>query len=43
MEVNKDETERCIAIGAFKNGNIDRSEKYLGKAEVLFPTQRGEG
>lgn len=45
MEVNKDEAERCIqiAIDAFNNGNIDRSEKFLRKAENLFPTQRAKG
>jgi len=42
--VNKDEAERCIqiAIDEFKKGNIDRSEKFLLKAESLFPTQRAK-
>lgn len=45
MEVNKDEAERCIqiAIEAFKSGNVERSEKFLRKAENLFPTQRAKG
>lgn len=45
MEVNKDEAERCIqiAIESFKSGNVDRSEKFLRKAESLFPTQRAKG
>lgn len=45
MEVNKDEAERCIqiAIDALKSGNVERSEKFLRKAENLFPTQRAKG
>lgn len=43
--MNKDEAERCIeiAIDALKNGNVSRSEKFLRKAENLFPTQRAKG
>lgn len=43
--MNKDEADRCIqiAIDAFKSGNIDRSEKFLRKAENLFPSQRAKG
>lgn len=45
MEVNKDEAERCIqiAIDALKSGNIERSEKFLRKADNLFPSQRAKG
>lgn len=45
MEVNKDEAERCIeiALDALKNGNVERCEKFLRKAENLFPTQRAKG
>lgn len=45
MEVNKDEAERCIhiAIDALKSGNVERSEKFLRKAENLYPTQRAKG
>ncbi|KAJ6636218.1 DnaJ like subfamily B member 12 [Pseudolycoriella hygida] len=44
MEVNRDEAERCIeiAIDALKSGNVDRSEKFLRKAESLFPSQRAK-
>lgn len=45
MEVNKDEAERCIqiAIEALKSGNVERSEKFLRKADNLFPSQRAKG
>lgn len=45
MEVNKDEAERCIQIAkeALKRGNVERSEKFLRKAENLFPTQQAKG
>lgn len=45
MEVNKDEADRCIqiAIDALKSGNTERSEKFLRKAENLYPTQRAKG
>ncbi|XP_037050350.1 dnaJ homolog subfamily B member 12-like [Bradysia coprophila] len=44
MEVNKDEAERCIqiAIDALKSGHVERSEKFLRKAENLYPTQRAK-
>lgn len=45
MEVNKDEAERCIEIAteALKSGNIVRAEKFLNKAENLYPSQRAKG
>lgn len=45
MEVNKDEADRCIEIGAaaMNAGDIARAEKFLNKAEKLFPTQRAKG
>lgn len=45
MEVNKDEAERCIeiAIDAIKAGNAQRAEKFLKKAESLFPSQKARG
>lgn len=45
MEVNKDEAERCIdiAIEAMKSGNLARSEKFLRKAENLYPSKRSKG
>lgn len=45
MEVNKDEAERCIEIGiaALKAGNIERAEKFVKKADNLYPTERAKG
>lgn len=45
MEGNKDEAERCIdiAIEAAKLGNYERAEKFLRKADALFPTQKSKG
>lgn len=45
MEVNKDEAERCIeiALDAIKTGNVTRAEKFLNKAENLYPSQRAKG
>lgn len=45
MEGNKDEAERCIdiAIDAAKLGNYERAEKFLRKADALFPTQKAKG
>lgn len=45
MEGNKDEAERCIEIAekALGEGKYERAEKFLRKAESLFPTQRAKG
>lgn len=44
MDGNKDEAERCIeiAIKALSEGKIERADKFLRKAESLFPTQRAK-
>lgn len=45
MEGNKDEAERCvdIALIAAQLGNYERAEKFLRKADALFPTQKSKG
>lgn len=44
MESNRDEADRCIeiALAAFSNGDLKRSEKFLKKAENLYPTDRAK-
>nr|CAD7446102.1 unnamed protein product [Timema bartmani] len=44
MEVNKDEAERCIEYAErfILEGKKDRAEKFLLKAERLFPTQKAQ-
>ncbi|PSN48438.1 DnaJ subfamily B member 12 [Blattella germanica] len=44
MEVNKDEAERCIEFAEkyLVEGNRDKAEKFLLKAERLFPTQKAK-
>lgn len=45
MEGNRDEAERCIAIAvqAIRDAKIERAEKFLKKAETLYPTQKAKG
>lgn len=45
MEVNKDEAEHCIQLAEkyMKEKNRDKAEKFLHKAEKLFPTQKAKG
>lgn len=45
MEGNRDEAERCIAIAlqAVRDAKIERAEKFLKKAEKLYPTQKAKG
>jgi len=45
MEVNKEEAERCIEYAErfILDGKKDKAEKYLLKAERLFPTQKAKG
>jgi hypothetical protein len=45
MEVNKDEAERCIEFAErfILEGKKDKAEKFLHKAERLFPTQKAKG
>ncbi|XP_075215842.1 dnaJ homolog subfamily B member 12 [Lycorma delicatula] len=44
MEVNKDEAERCVEIAErfLSEGNRDKAEKFLMKAEKLYSTQRAK-
>uniref|UniRef100_U5EXV9 J domain-containing protein n=1 Tax=Corethrella appendiculata TaxID=1370023 RepID=U5EXV9_9DIPT len=44
MDSNKDESEKCIniAIQAMKCGNKDKAEKFLLKAERLFPSNKAK-
>lgn len=44
MEVNKDEAERCIEYAErfILDGEKDKAEKFLLKAERLFPTQKAK-
>lgn len=45
MDGNKDEADRCIdiAIKALSEGKIERADKFLRKAEALYPSQRAKG
>lgn len=45
MEGNRDEAERCIAIAvhAIREAKIDKAEKFLNKAEKLYPSQKAKG
>ena len=45
MESNRDEAERCIqiAVTAFREAKLEKAEKFLKKAEQLFPTQKAKG
>lgn len=45
MDSNKDEATRCIeiAVTALTEGKISRAEKFLKKAEKLYPSQRAKG
>lgn len=45
MEGNRDEAERCIAIAvqAFREAKIEKAEKFLNKAEKLYPSQKAKG
>jgi hypothetical protein len=45
MDVNKDEAERCIEYAErfILDGEKDKAEKFLRKAERLFPTQKAKG
>ncbi|KAI5631936.1 dnaJ domain-containing protein [Phthorimaea operculella] len=44
IEGNKDEADRCIGIAklAFSEGNIAKAEKFLLKAEKLYPSARAK-
>lgn len=45
MDSNKDEALRCIQVAEkyIREKNKEKSEKFLHKAERLFPTQRAKG
>lgn len=45
MEGNRDEAERCIQIAAqaLRESKLEKSEKFLKKAEKLYPTQKAKG
>lgn len=45
MDSNKDEATRCIeiAVTALTEGKISRAEKFLKKAEQLYPSVRAKG
>ncbi|XP_048485856.1 dnaJ homolog subfamily B member 12 isoform X3 [Plutella xylostella] len=44
IEGNKDEAEKCIDIAqaAFSSGNAEKAERFLLKAERLYPTARAK-
>lgn len=44
IEGNRDEAEKCIEIAqsAFSAGNIEKAERFLLKAERLYPTVRAK-
>lgn len=45
MDGNKDEAQRCIniALDAAKSGDLQRAEKFLRKADNLYPSQKAKG
>uniref|UniRef100_A0A8C2ZH62 DnaJ heat shock protein family (Hsp40) member B12b n=1 Tax=Cyclopterus lumpus TaxID=8103 RepID=A0A8C2ZH62_CYCLU len=45
MEVNRDEAERCIdiATAALTNDQPEKAQKFLEKAQRLFPTEKAKG
>ena len=45
MEGNRDEAERCIDIAliALNAGNLQRAEKFLKKADSLYPLSYAKG
>lgn len=45
MDGNRDEAERCIeiAVNALREAKLDKAEKFLKKAESLYPTQKAKG
>lgn len=44
IEGNKDEADRCLDIAqiAFTAGNIEKAERFLLKAERLYPSARAK-
>lgn len=45
MDSNKDEAERCMEYAEkyLREKKFDEAEKFLKKAQKLFPTKRVEG
>lgn len=45
MEVNRDEAERCIdiATAALSNDQPEKAQRFLEKAQRLFPTAKAKG
>lgn len=45
MEVNKDEAERCVELAKkyIREKNKEKAEKFLQKAERLYPTKDAKG
>lgn len=45
MEVNRDEAERCIdiATAALTNDQPEKAQRFLEKAQRLFPTEKAKG
>lgn len=45
MEVNRDEAERCIdiATAALSNDLPEKAQRFLEKAQRLFPTEKARG
>lgn len=45
MDGNRDEADRCIeiAVQSLSDGKYDKAEKFLKKAESLFPTEKAKG
>lgn len=45
MESNRDEAERCIEIAAqaLRDSKMEKAEKFLNKAEQLYPSQKAKG
>jgi DnaJ homolog subfamily B member 12 len=45
MEGNRDESEKCIelGIGYMNAGNYEKANKFLLKADQLYPTVRAKG
>lgn len=44
-EMNKDESLRCLEIAhqAFREGNLQKSEKFAQKSHHLYPNDSAEG
>ena len=45
MDVNRDEAERCIdiATAALSEGQPEKAQRFLLKAQRLFPTEKARG